>query len=50
MRFTIMQRSVGFKRDETAAEEPIDAQKGVLLWLLILRRGHSSTRDEIARH
>ena len=50
MRFTIMQRGVGFRHDEAAAEEVIGGQEGVLLRLLILYRGHPLTTDEIARH
>ena len=50
MRFAIMQGTPGYRRDETSAEEPITGQEGTLLRLLLLRRGHPLSTEEIARH
>jgi hypothetical protein len=50
MRFTIMQHAVGCRRDGSAADDLISGQEGALMRLLILHRGHSLTREDIARH
>jgi DNA-binding SARP family transcriptional activator len=50
MRFTIMQHAVGFRRDGSVADDLISGQEGTLMRLLILRRGRSLTREDIARH
>jgi DNA-binding SARP family transcriptional activator len=50
MRFAIMQRTPGYYPDEAAVEEAIAGQEGVVLRLLLLYRGRSLTKEEIARH
>lgn len=50
MRFTIMQGTPAFHLDETATEEPVTGQEGMVLRVLILHQGRSLAKDEIARH
>jgi DNA-binding SARP family transcriptional activator len=50
MRFAIMQGTPGHYPDEGAAEETIPGQEGMVLRLLLLYRGRSLTKEEIARH
>ena len=50
MRFTIMQHAVGYQQDESATENLISGQEGILLRLLMLHRGHPLNREDIARH
>jgi len=50
MRFAIMQGTPGYYPDEAAAEEAISGQEGTALRVLILHRGHSLTKEEIAHH
>ena len=50
MRFAIMRGTPGYRRDETSAEKPVTGQEGTLLRLLLLRRGHPLSTEEIARH
>jgi hypothetical protein len=50
MRFAIMQETVGYRPGDADAEEAITGQEGELLRLLLLRRGHPLSKEEIARH
>ena len=50
MRFAIMQGTPGYYPHETAAEEAIAGQEGTALRVLILHRGRSLTKEEIAHH
>ena len=49
MRFAIMQETAGYRPAGTAAEEAITGQEGALLRLLLLRRGHPLSKEEIGR-
>ncbi len=50
MQFAIMQETVGYRPGDADAEEAITGQEGELLRLLLLRRGHPLSKEEIARH
>jgi len=50
MRFAIMQGTPGYYPDESAAEEAIAGQEGMVLRLLLLYRGRPLAKEEIARH
>lgn len=50
MRYRIMQGTPSYQSDDESFEERISGQEGVLLRLLILRRGDSISKEEIARH
>lgn len=50
MRFTIMQRTPGYLPGEGAAEEAVTGREGTVLRVLLLHRGHSLTKEEIAQH
>jgi DNA-binding SARP family transcriptional activator len=50
MRFMIMQGAPAFHLDETATEETVTGQEGMVLRVLVLHQGRSLAKDEIARH
>jgi hypothetical protein len=50
MRFTIMQRTVGYRIDADTAEEALTGREGAILRTLILYRGHPLSKEEIARY
>jgi hypothetical protein len=50
MRFTIMQRTPGYRVDGDATEEAITGREGALLRVLILHQGHPLSTEEIARY
>lgn len=50
MRFTIMQGTPSYHPAGAAAEEPVTGQEGIVLRVLILHRGRSLAKDEIAHH
>ncbi len=49
MRFAIMQETAAYRPAGTDAEEAITGQEGALLRLLLLRRGHPLSKEEIGR-